>query len=99
MRRHQDRPRESDTLVPDDSLTINEGKLLPLGTALMIPDDGHLPRMVCAPDIAVSGADKTGKGDRIPRSCCEKAHSLPSEKSTPTILQNWISPILMPSTP
>lgn len=69
-----------DTLVPDDSLTINEGAVAPLEQPDVVPDDRHLPGNGCAHGCAVSGADKTGKGDRIPRSCCEKAHSLPSEK-------------------
>lgn len=32
-------------------------------------------------DVPFRELTKQEKGDRIPRSCCEKAHSLPSEKS------------------
>ena len=65
------------SLVPDDTLTIDEGAVAPWN---VVADDRHLPGDGRAHQCALPGPDRAGKGDRIPRSGGEKAHFLSQSK-------------------
>ena len=70
------------TLVPDESLTIDQGAVAPWNSPDVVADDRRLPGDGRAHRRALPGADRRGKGHRLQRPGGEKAHLL-SRQRTP----------------
>ena len=69
---------DESTLVPDESLSIEQGAVVPWQT-LMWSHEGHRPGNGRAHRRALQGTDGKGTGYRISRPRCKKEHHLPEQ--------------------
>ena len=67
---------DEQTLVPDESLSIDEGAVRPWQTLMCVLDEGYCQRSWGADGCALSGIDAKGAGNRISRTGGEEAHDL-----------------------
>ena len=68
------------TLVPDDSLTIDDGRRRPVEQPDVVADDRRLPRDGRAHRRALPRSDRARKGHRFPRPGGKEAYFLPRQK-------------------
>ena len=86
------------TLVPDESLTIDEGAVAPWNSLMWSLMTDVCRAMGVRTDVPFRELTERGKGHRLRRPGGEKAHPLPRPR-TANRPGSWISPITAPSTP
>lgn len=69
------------TLVPDESLSIDEGAVAPWNSLMWSLMADVCRAMGVRTDVPVQGAHRTGAGDRLRRPRRKEAHSLQGQKS------------------